>query len=257
MDLHLAGKKVLVTGGSKGIGLAIGEAFAAEGAHVILVSRSADALNAAADGIRARHQANVVTHAADLSEEAAREATMARFPDVDILVNNAGAIPGGSILDMSMAKWSEAWALKVMGYVHMTQLALRQMQPRKSGTIINIIGMAGPAPRWDYICGSMGNAGLNAFTKGVGAGAADFGVRVFGINPAATRTDRIMTLTKTRAKITLGDENRWEELLGSLPFGRLKEPQEVAALTVMLAAPQVTYLSGTVIDMDGGGQFRR
>lgn len=257
MDLQLAGKKVLVTGGSKGIGVAIGEAFAAEGADVILVSRSADALNAAADDIRSRHQANVTTHAADLSQESAREATMARFPDIDILVNNAGAIPGGSILDMSMAKWTEAWALKVMGYIHMTQLALQQMKPRKSGTIINIIGMAGPAPRWDYICGSTGNAGLNAFTKGIGSGAADFGVRVFGINPAATRTDRIMTLTKTRAQTTFGDENRWEELLQGLPFGRLKEPQEVAALTVMLAAPQVAYLSGTVIDMDGGGQYRR
>lgn len=257
MDLQLAGKKVLVTGGSKGIGLAIGEAFAAEGANVVLVSRSADALTAAANGIRARHQANVTTHAADLSQEDARTSTMARFPDIDILVNNAGAIPGGSILDMSMAKWTEAWALKVMGYVHMTQMALQQMKPRKSGTVINIIGMAGPAPRWDYICGSMGNAGLNAFTKGVGSGAAEFGVRVFGINPAATRTDRIMTLTKTRAKTTFGDENRWEELLGSLPFGRLKEPQEVAALTVMLSAPQVAYLSGTVIDMDGGGQYRR
>ncbi|MBN9278362.1 MAG: SDR family NAD(P)-dependent oxidoreductase [Hyphomicrobium sp.] len=257
MDLQLAGKKVLVTGGSKGIGVAIGEAFAAEGANVILVSRSADALNAAADDIRSRHQANVTTHAADLSQESAREAIMARFPDIDILVNNAGAIPGGSILDMSMAKWTEAWALKVMGYIHMTQLALQQMKPRKSGTIINIIGMAGPAPRWDYICGSTGNAGLNAFTKGIGSGAADFGVRVFGINPAATRTDRIMTLTKTRARTTFGDENRWEELLQGLPFGRLKEPQEVAALTVMLAAPQVAYLSGTVIDMDGGGQYRR
>jgi NAD(P)-dependent dehydrogenase (short-subunit alcohol dehydrogenase family) len=257
MDLQLAGKKVLVTGGSKGIGGAIGEAFAAEGANVILVSRSADALTTAANGIRARHQANVTTHAADLSQEDARTSTMARFPDIDILVNNAGAIPGGSILDISMAKWAEVWALKVMGYVHMTQMALQQMKPRKSGTVINIIGMAGPAPRWDYICGSMGNAGLNAFTKGVGAGAQEFGVRVFGINPAATRTDRIMTLTKTRAKTTFGDENRWEELLGSLPFGRLKEPEEVAALTVMLAAPQVAYLSGTVIDMDGGGQYRR
>src|SRR5690606_34305562 len=134
----------------------------------------------------------------DLSQEESRENTMARFPDVDILVNNAGAIPGGSILDMSMAKWTEAWALKVMGYVHMTQLALKKMQPRKAGTIINIIGMARPAPRWDYICGSMGKAGLNPFRNGVGAGAADFGVRVFGINPAATRTDRIMTLSKAR-----------------------------------------------------------
>lgn len=257
MDLGLAGNRVLVTGGSKGIGIAVGEAFAGEGANVILVSRSADALKAAADSIRARHQVSVETHAADLSDAAAREATMARFPDIDILVNNAGAIPGGSILDMSMEQWIGAWQLKVFGYIHMTQMALKQMKPRKAGTIINIIGMAGPAPRWDYVCGSTGNAGLNAFTKAIGAGAAEFGVRVFGINPAATRTDRIMTLSRARAKTTFGDEERWQEVLGSLPFGRLKEPSEVAALAVMLAAPQVAYLAGTVIDMDGGGQFRR
>lgn len=257
MDLGLAGKRVLVTGGSKGIGLAVGEAYAAEGANVILVSRNAEALTAAADGLRGRHQVAIETHAADLSRGEEREATMERFPDIDILVNNAGAIPGGSLLDMTMEQWSAAWALKVMGYVHMTQMALTQMKPRKAGTIVNIIGMAGPAPRWDYVCGSTANAGLNAFTKAIGAGAADFGVRVFGINPAATRTDRIMTLSRTRAKSTFGDEERWQDVLGSLPFGRLKEPSEVAALAVMLSAPQVTYLSGTVIDMDGGGQFRR
>jgi NAD(P)-dependent dehydrogenase (short-subunit alcohol dehydrogenase family) len=66
-----------------------------------------------------------------------------------------------------------------------------------------------------------------------------------------------MTISRQRAKTKFGDENRWEETLTNLPFGRLKEPEEVAALAVMLCAPQVEYLSGTMIDMDGGGQFRR
>jgi 3-oxoacyl-[acyl-carrier protein] reductase len=257
MDLGLKGKKVLVTGGSKGIGASIGQAFAAEGANVVLVSRNAEALAATADTIRSRNQVAVETFAADLSQASAREDTMGRYADVDILVNNAGAIPGGSLLDLTMERWIESWQLKVFGYVHMTQMALKAMQPKKAGTIVNIIGMAGPAPRWDYVAGSTGNAGLNAFTKAVGSRSVDFGVRVFGINPAATRTDRIMTLSRTRAKTTFGDESRWEETLGDLPFGRLKEPDEVAALTVMLCAPQVAYLSGTVIDMDGGGQFRK
>ena len=89
--------------------------------------------------------------------------------------------------------------------------------------------------------------------------SVDFGVRVFGINPAATLTDRIITISRQRAKSTLGDESRWEEALGAekLPFGRIKTPEEVAALTVMCCAPQVEYLSGAMIDMDGGGQFRR
>lgn len=257
MDLALSGKRVLVTGGSKGIGAAIGEAFAAEGANVILVSRSADTLKTTAEAIRSRHQVSVETHAADLSKGPAREDTMARFSDIDVLVNNAGAIPGGSLTDFTMERWQEVWDLKVMGYVHMTQLAFKAMQPRKAGTIVNIVGMAGPSPTWDYICGSTGNAGLNAFTKGVGSRSIDWGIRVFGINPAATRTERIMTLSRQRAKTKFGDESRWEETLTNLPFGRLKEPSEVAALTVMLCAPQVAYLSGTMIDMDGGGQFRR
>ena len=107
------------------------------------------------------------------------------FANIDMLVNNAGAIPGGSLLDFTMERWQDAWDLKVMGYVHMTQLAFSAMQPRKSGIIINIIGMAGPAPSWDYICGSTGNAAFNAFTKAIGAKSVDWGIRVFGINPAA------------------------------------------------------------------------
>ena len=257
MDLGLRGKSVLVTGSSKGIGAAVAEAYAAEGANVILVSRSADALKKTADEIRSRHQVSVQTHAADLSKGPAREDTMQRFPDIDILVNNAGAIPGGSLLELSMEHWQEAWDLKVLGYVHMTQLALRAMQPRKSGIIINIVGMAARQPTWDYICGATGNAALTAFTSAIGAKAVDFGIRVFGINPAGTRTDRIISMSKQRAKTRFGDESRWEETLSNLPFGRLKEPAEVAALTVMLSGPQVEYLAGTMIDMDGGALYRK
>ncbi|MEZ5855073.1 MAG: SDR family NAD(P)-dependent oxidoreductase [Hyphomicrobiaceae bacterium] len=178
MDLGLKGKKVLITGGSKGIGASCGHVFAAEGANIVLVSRTADALKVTGDDIRSRHQVSVETHAADLSKASDREATWAKYQDADILVNNAGAIPGGSILDLTMERWIESWQLKVFGYIHMTQLALKSMQPRKAGTIVNIIGMAGPAPRWDYVAGSTGNAGLNAFTKAVGSRSVDFGVRV-------------------------------------------------------------------------------
>ena len=81
-------------------------------------------------------------------------------------------------------------------------------------------------------------------------------MRVVGINPSQTRTDRILTISKQRAKSQLGDESRWRELLTGLPFGRLAEPEEVAASAVMLASPKSGYLSGTVIDIDGGQQFR-
>ena len=257
MDLGLSGKHVLITGGSKGIGMALAHAFAAEGANIVITSRDKALLEKTAGEVARQHNAKVLAFPADLSKGTERERLHAAFPNVDILVNNAGAIPAGGLLNMTMETWIESWQLKVFGYVHMTKLALEQMKPRKSGIIVNIIGMAGPNVRYDYVCGSVGNAGLNAFTTAIGSRSPDYGVRVFGINPAATLTDRIMTLSKARAKSTYGDESRWEETLGDMPFGRLKEPDEVAALAVMLCAPQVEYLSGAMIDMDGGGMFRK
>ncbi len=254
MDLHLAGKRVLVTGGSKGIGLATAKMFLAEGCDVILVSRDGEKLAEAARGLQG--PGSVATHAADLSDGYAREALAAEFPDVDILVNNAGAIPGGGLLDLTMARWEAAWALKVMGYIHLTQLFLAAMKGRGAGTIVNIIGNAGRTPRYDYICGGTGNAALMAFTSAVGAKAGDWGVRCFGINPAQTRTDRIISLAKTRAKDKFGDEGRWEEMLINLPLGRLIDPEEIGRTAAFLASPACGYVNGTVLDVDGGAAFR-
>jgi NAD(P)-dependent dehydrogenase (short-subunit alcohol dehydrogenase family) len=258
MDLGLDGKQVLITGGSKGIGLALAHAFAAEGANVVIASRDQAVLDKAAGEVARRHNARVAAHPSDLSDAAQRRRLHAAFPDVDILINNAGAIPGGSIADISLERWQEAWALKVFGYIHLCQLYIATMKARRSGTIINIIGMGGRAVRPDYICGAAGNGGLIAFTNALGAETPNYNVRVFGINPAATMTDRIVQLSRQRAKTRFGDENRWQEALGAdkLPFGRIKTAEEVAALATMLSAPRVHYLSGTVIDMDGGGQWR-
>ena len=256
MDLGLNGKTVLVTGASKGIGLATAEVFAAEGARVIMVARDAGRLDAAAAPLRERHQGPIETIAADLSISAERERLWADLPAIDVLVNNAGAIPGGGLLDLSLERWEEAWSLKVMGYIHLTQIALAAMKTRGSGVIVNIIGMAGRSPRYDYVCGATGNAALIAFTGAVGGKASEWGVRVFGINPAATRTDRIVSLSKQRARATFGDESRWEEMLAGLPFGRPIEPYEIANAAAFLASPACGYVSGAVLDIDGGGAFR-
>jgi 3-oxoacyl-[acyl-carrier protein] reductase len=258
MDLGLAGKQVVITGGSKGIGAALADAFAAEGADIVIAARNAEALEKTAGEIARKHNAKVTAHAADLSTEAERERLHAAFPDADILVNNAGAIPGGGIADVDMKRWREAWDLKVFGYIHLCQLYVAAMKKRKDGIIVNIAGMGGRAVKPDYICGAAGNAAVIAFTNALGAETPDYNVRVFGINPAATMTERIVSLSKTRAKTRFGDESRWEEMLDpkKYPFGRIKTVEEVAALAVMLCAPQVQYLSGTVIDMDGGGQWR-
>jgi NAD(P)-dependent dehydrogenase (short-subunit alcohol dehydrogenase family) len=256
MDMQLHGRRVLVTGGSKGIGLACAEAFAAEGCDIVLAARDPAALAAAADTVRAKAQVRVETHAADLSREDAREALHAAFPDIDILVNNAGAIPSGRLQDIPVARWKQAWDLKVIGYVHMCQLYLPGMEARRAGAIVNIIGMAGRAPRAGYICGAAGNAALIAFTSALGAAAQANGVKVVGINPAVTKTDRMLTQARANAKLKLGDEERWAETLTGLPFGRPIEAAEIADLAVFLASPRGTYVNGTVVDVDGGGMFR-
>ena len=254
MDLRLKGQNVLVTGGSKGIGAACAKIFLQEGCNVTIVSRDAAKLDATRAELASFGP--IKAFAADLSQSSERERVMTAHPDTTILVNNAGAIPGGGLLDLTMERWTEAWSLKVMGYVHMTQMMLARMKERKSGVIVNIIGGAGRSPRYDYVCGATGNAALMAFTGAVGGKSVDWGVRVFGINPAATRTDRIISLSKTRAKTALGDESRWEEMLSGLPLDRLIDADEIANAAAFLASPACGYVSGTVLDVDGGGHYR-
>lgn len=256
MDLELRGRRVLVTGGSKGIGLACAQAFAAEGCDLVLASRDGAALEAAAGAIRARHNVQVAVQAGDLGEAAARVALQAAHPGIDVLVNNAGAIPGGTLHDISLERWQQAWALKVFGYIHLTQLYLPAMEARRDGVIVNIIGMAGRAPRADYICGAAGNAALIAFTAALGGKAPDSNLRVVGIAPGATMTERIATMSKSRAKTKWGDEGRWEEMLSGLPLGRAGRPEEIADLAVFCASPRGGYLSGTTLEVDAGAQFR-
>ena len=120
MQLDLAGRHVLITGASKGIGLACAQTFLQEGCSITLVGRDKARLEKAAESLGASGSVRVI--AADLAQEAERIRLHQECQAVDILVNNAGAIPGGGLLDMDMQAWQDAWSLKVMGYIHLTQL---------------------------------------------------------------------------------------------------------------------------------------
>jgi len=158
MDLGLKGKSVLVTGGSKGIGLACAKAFAAEGCKVHLAARDKDRLGQAAKPLGA------TTHSVDLRDGAALRQLAKACSDVDILVNNAGDIPGGTIESLDEAKWRHAWELKVFGFINLTREMYPHLKKRK-GVIVNVIGMAGEHGTFEYICGAAANAGLANFTK--------------------------------------------------------------------------------------------
>src|SRR5258708_18782883 len=168
MDLNLRGKTALVTGASKGIGLAIARLLAEEGCNLHLVARSKDALETARDEIRGRHQVAVTLHPLDLSRGESVASLAESCRDIDILINNAGAIPGGSVEMVDEKRWREAWDLKVFGYVNMTRSFLGVMQQRGHGVILNVIGTAGERPDVGYIAGSAGTASLMAFSPAVG-----------------------------------------------------------------------------------------
>ncbi|TFF22046.1 SDR family NAD(P)-dependent oxidoreductase [Jiella endophytica] len=256
MDLQLAGQRILVTGGSKGIGFAIAELFAAEGADIMIVGRDEARLAAAKDRLATLGTA-ITAHACDIGDASARKSLIETAGEIDVLVNCAGAIPGGDLFALPIETWQESWQLKVFGYIDMTRLALEGMKARGSGTIVNIIGDLGRSPRFDYVCGSTANAALIAFTEAVGAKSTDWNVRVFGVNPSGTKTDRVVQVARKRAESAMGDPERWPEILANLPFGRLAEPEEIARMVVMLASPLAGYLSGTVVDVDAGLRHRK
>ena len=256
MELGLRGRKALITGASKGIGLACAEALAEEGCDVILVSRNAADLAQAAEGIRARSNVNVTLHAADLSESAAVDELAANFPEIDILVNNAGAIPGGSLDAVDEVRWRSAWDLKVFGYINLTRQYLARMRQRRSGVIVNILGLAGEKPDAAYIAGSAGNASLMAFTRALGGASPNDNIRIVGINPGPVLTERLETLLRNKARTLHGSDEDWQEFLSPLPFGRAARVEEVAAMAAFLASDRASYISGTIVTIDGGAANR-
>jgi 3-oxoacyl-[acyl-carrier protein] reductase len=257
MDLKLRGRTVLITGGSKGIGLSIGKWFAAEGCHLRLAARSQEALAEASAAIAKTANVEVKTYPLDLSDQAARDKLVAACPDVDILVNNAGAIPGGTIDEVNDAAWRAGWDLKVFGYINMTRSYLKLMRARKKGVIVNIIGSAGESLGADYVAGSVGNAAIMAFTRSIGTVSIDDGVRVVGVNPGPVATERIEVLGRKRAARELGDENRWKEYHKNMPYGRAATVDEIAPTVVFLASDLSSYTSGAIFSVNGGISLRR
>jgi NAD(P)-dependent dehydrogenase (short-subunit alcohol dehydrogenase family) len=252
MELGLKGKSVLITGASKGIGLATAWAFAREGCSLHLAARSPDLLETAGAAIAAECGVMIRTYAMDLSNDARMRELAERAGVPDILVNNAGDIPAGPLDAVDDAALRRGFDLKVFGYISLTRAIYGEMCRRRSGVIVNDIGNSGE--NWDarYIMGSTGNAALMSFTRALGGVSLDHGVRVVGVNPGPVATDRMVKLMKRRAVDQHGDEGRWQELHRMYPGGRPATAQEVADLMVFLASPRAGYVTGTIVTIDGG-----
>jgi NAD(P)-dependent dehydrogenase (short-subunit alcohol dehydrogenase family) len=252
MDLHLRGRRVLITGASKGIGAAAAHAFAEEGCRLLIAARGAAALESLAQQLRDEYGVEVAAHAADLrsADDIARLAD-AGF-DVDVLVNNAGDVPPGSLDKVDEATWRQAWELKVFGYINLTRRIYAAMKERGRGVIINDIGAAGERVDFDSITASAGNAALMAFSRALGSRSLADGIRVVGVNPGPVETDRLTSVLKTQARNRLGDETRYRELMVKFPMGRAASPEEIADAIVFLASDRSSYTSGVIVTIDGG-----
>mgnify|MGYP006227964987 FL=1 len=256
MDLNLRNKTVLITGGSKGIGLACAKEFAAEGCNLHLVSRTKEDLENAKKEIEAEHGVQIMIHVFNLSDSKNVDQLVEHCPKIDILVNNAGAIPAGDIQAVEEDRWRAAWDLKVFGYINMARRYYPLMRDSGGGVIMNIIGLAGVRVDRNYIAGSAGNASIIGFTHAMGAHALDEGMRVLGVCPGAVQTERITTMLKTRAKDEKGDENRWQDYFSGMPLNRPALVEEVADVVVFLCSERASWLTGTTINLDGGAANR-
>lgn len=256
MDLHLEGKKAVITGASKGIGFGAAQVLVREGCSVHLVSRNKDELAAAAKRIDPTG-ARVSFTATDLSKAANVPLLEQVIADADILVNNAGAIPLGTLEEVDDARWRDAWDLKVFGYINLSRSALVSWKARKKpGVIINVIGHAGENLTATYLAGTSGCAALMAFTRSLGSATPEHGIRVVGINPGPVLTERLENFLRKRAELTLGDANKWPQVVAAMPFGRTGTVEEIANAVAFLASDVSGYTTGTIITIDGGVSSR-
>lgn len=257
MDLELRGKRAVVTGASKGIGLATAQALAAEGASLAICSRTEVDITRAAAEIAERYEVPVHPLPIDLStlEGVQRFSAFAmrELGGVDILVNNAGAIPRGTIDTLDEETWQQAYALKFWGFIRLARELLPQMRERGDGVILNIIGNAGRDPHADYIAGGPANAGLMNFTKSLALDAARYGIRVLAINPGAIRTPRMNARYEREAQnggISFEEVER--RSAASIPLRRVGEANEIADVATFLVSPRASYMTGTVVAVEGG-----
>jgi NAD(P)-dependent dehydrogenase (short-subunit alcohol dehydrogenase family) len=255
MDLGLANSVVLITGGSKGIGLACARSFAAEGARVAIASRSEANLAQAAkqlagDGIR------VLTVVADLVDPR-QAASMASHVEsglgpIDVLVNSAGAARRTAPAELTAEHWHAAMDAKYFTYVHAMDAVLKGMASRRSGVIVNIIGMGGKVAGPTHLPGGAANAALMLASAGLANAFARDGIRVNAVNPGLTATERMQEGFEAEARQSGQPVAQiLEQRTKSMPLGRIARPEDIADTVVFLASKRASYVSGAIVSLDG------
>lgn len=254
---EFAGKVVVVTGGSRGIGRAIAEAFAREGATLVLAASSAANLAGAADAIKQSGAAAPMTCAGDLRTlEACQQlfkTVSERHGRCDILVNSAGATRAGSFVDLPDEAWSDGFALKFLGAVRIARLFWPFLKAAQ-GHVVNVIGGAARTPDPEFLIGSSVNGAFATFSKGLSQLGKREGVSVNAIHPGTTETERTKQLWAQRAQASgkTVEEIR-EQIMARSGARTISKPEDIAALALFLCSERARQIQGVAIAVDGGG----
>ncbi len=257
MDLAMAGKKAIVTGGSEGIGRAITWALAREGVEVAICARRTEPLEQAAAEIANTTGRKIFPIPADLTKAADAENFVnkahAALGRVDILVNNAGSAPGGVIEHLTEEDWAGALQLKFMGYVRCMKHVLPIMQEQKKGRVVNVIGNDGvKVSYWEIAPGAANAAGQN-LTLSLASQYGRDNISFVCVNPGPVRTERWTGLVNAMARdMSMSFEEADKLAPASIPLGRIAEVEEVANLVTFLASDLAFFVNGTMIEIDGG-----
>ncbi len=265
MDLQLAGHVVVITGGSKGIGLAAARMFAAEGAHVAIVARGREELEAAGRavteaGSRARTPGKVAAIRGDLSEAEVPSRVVREIEDslgrVDVLVNNVGLAYQATFEEVTDEQWDELWQLNVMSYVRMTRAVLPSMKARGAGAIINVSSTAGKRPSAGMANYSVTKAAIQGFSRLIADTYASAGIRSVAICPGPTTSEAWMADGGLADQVADAKGISREDALAATgkgrPMGRMATPDEIAATIVFAASPRASYVTGASWSVDGG-----
>ena len=241
MDLGLAGRTAIVAGASSGIGLAIAEALAEEGANVAMFARRRELLEREADRLGALAVRGDVTNPRDLQRLV--ETTVEAFGTVDILVNNSGGPPAGAALELEDDAIESALELLLLSYLRLTRLCLPYLGRSSQGRIINISSIAVREPAPNIALTNVIRPGVVGWAKMLARELGPRGITVNSIAPGRIQTARLKELYP---------DGPSEQDLAAIPLGRYGEPRELAALACFLASRQASYVTGTLIQVDGG-----
>ena len=253
MDLGLKGRKAIVCASSKGLGRACALALAKEGVDLVINGRSADALNATAEQIRAATGVNVTPVAVDVTTDEGRAALLAACPEPDILINNAGGPPPGDFRDWDRDDWIKAVDGNMLTGIFLIKATVDGMMERKFGRIVNITSSAVKAPIAILGLSNGARAGLTGFVAGIARETVRHNVTINGLLPGPFNTDRLKGTASARAqREAVSVEEAVRRIGESNPAGRVGEPEEFVQACAFLCSAGAGFITGQNLLLDGG-----